>query len=161
MGSTMTTCYTDKGGWSINPMAGSATAETMPEAQYNTGKSEIFVGGPFAAFPENGYKAELLGNETVDSINALKIRMTSPDGISTVYYFDPATGYMVKAIQQVDVQGQMSDVEIKLSDYRQADGYTAPYKMEMYIPSVQFTMMNTVTKIEVNNPVDTAFFAKP
>ncbi len=161
MGSIITTCYTDKGGWSLNPMTGSTIAETMPDAQYKAGKDGIFIGGPFVRYPENGYKAEMLGNETVDSINAIKVRMTSPDSISTVYCFDPATGYLIKSTQQMDVQGQLTDMEVKLSDYRQADGYTAPYKMEMNIPSVQFTMLNTVTKIEVNNPVDTAFFAKP
>ncbi len=36
MGSLMTTCYSDKGGWSINPMTGATLPEDMPEAQYKT-----------------------------------------------------------------------------------------------------------------------------
>jgi len=161
MGSTITTCYNDKGGWSLNPMTGSTVAEAMPEQQYKSGKDQIFVGGPFFHYPENGYKAELLGSEAVDSIKALKLKMTSPDSTSSIYYFDSVTGLLVKSIAQMDVQGQISDIEIRLSDYRQADGFMTPWKMEMNIPSVQFAMTNTVTKIEINNPVDTAFFAKP
>jgi hypothetical protein len=161
MGNTMTTCYNDKGGWSLNPMTGSTTAEVMPDAQYKSGKDGIFVAGPFLDFSQRGYKAEVLGNETVDSINAVKIKVTSPDTISTVYLFDTVTGHLIKALQQMEVQGQMTDIEVKYSDFRQTDGFTMPYKMEMFIPTMQFSMTNTVTKVELNNPVDEAIFAKP
>jgi hypothetical protein len=67
MGSVITTCFTDKGGWSINPMAGSNSAEDMPDAQYNTSKDQIYIGAPFTIWAEKGYKAELLGNYSVGS----------------------------------------------------------------------------------------------
>src|SRR6266542_2080696 len=42
-GQTMVQCYTNKGGWMINPMAGSSDATPMPEDQYKTGKNQIFI----------------------------------------------------------------------------------------------------------------------
>ncbi len=161
MGNIITTCFNDKGGWSINPMTGSTTAEDMPEAQYKSGKEQIFVGGLFVNYTEKGYKPELIGNEAVDSLNTVKVKMTSPDGNSTLYYFDPLTGNLIKSISQMDVQGVLSDMEIKYLDYKQTDGYNLPYKMEMYIPSAQFSMTYTVTKVEVNQPVDEKMFEKP
>jgi hypothetical protein len=161
MGNIIATCYTDKGGWSINPMTGSTSAEPMPDAQYNSGKDNIFIGGAFVNYPENGYKAVLLGNEAVGDINAYKIKITLPDSSSSEYFFDPTTFLLVKSIQQVDMQGQMVDNVITLSDYQQTEGYTAPHKMEVSIAGGQFTMTMAVTKVEINVPVDEAIFVKP
>jgi hypothetical protein len=161
MGSQILTCYTDKGGWSINPMAGSTSPEDMPEKQYNSGKDQIVIGAPFINYAEKGYKAELAGTETVGNVNAYKIKFTSPDSTSAVYSFDPNTFYLVKSLQQAEMQGQMSDNEIIYSDYRQTDGYAMPYKMDMNMAGGQFSMVMTVTKVELNKPVDETVFSKP
>jgi hypothetical protein len=161
MGSPMTTCFSDKGGWSINPMTGATSPEDMPEAQYNSGKDQIVVGAPFINYAEKGYKAELMGTEAVGAVNAFKIKMTSPDSISSVYFFDPDTFYLVKSVQSIEMQGQITDNEITYSDYKPTDGYAVPYKMEMNIAGGQFQMAMTVSKVELNNPVDEAIFSKP
>jgi hypothetical protein len=61
----------------------------------------------------------------------------------------------------VEMQGQMTDNEITYSDYRQVEGYAVPYKMDMNIAGGQFQMTMTVSKVELNIPVDEAIFAKP
>lgn len=156
MGSVRTTCFNDKAGWSIS----SGSAEAMPEAQYNAGKGQIFIGAPFVFYAEKGYKAELLGNEAVESVNAYKIKLTAPDSTSVIYYFDPATGYLIKTVQQSEMQGQMVESTITYSDYRQTDGYTQPYKMVTnYAGMIDIT--NTVTKVEVNKAIDESVFIKP
>jgi hypothetical protein len=161
MGSPMITCFTDKGGWSTNPMSGSTTPEDMPEAQYNSGKDQIVIGAPFVNYAESGYKAELVGNEAVGDVNAFKIKLIAPDGKSSMYYFDPNTFYLIKAVQEADMQGQMVENIIIFSDYRLADGYAMPYKMDMDMAGGQFTMAMTVTKVELNVPVDETIFTKP
>jgi hypothetical protein len=160
-GTTITTCYSDKGGWSINPMTGATSPEDMPTSQYNSGKDQIVIGAPFINYAEKGYKAELVGNEAVGTINAYKIKLTAPDSTSSVYFFDPATSYLVRTVEQMDMQGQMTDNEITLSDYRQVEGYAVPYKMDMNIAGGQFQMTMTVSKVELNKPVDETIFAKP
>ena len=161
MGSLMVTCYTDKGGWSINPMTGATAPEDMPEAQYNSGKDQITVGAPFIDYAEKGYKAELAGNEAVGAVNAYKLNLIATDGTSSVYYFDPNTSYLIKSIQMIEMQGQMIDNQITYSDYRQTEGYAVPYKMEMNIAGGQFQMAMTVNKVELNKPVDEAIFSIP
>jgi hypothetical protein len=161
MGSLMITCYTDKGGWTINPMTGATSPEDMPEAQYNSGKEQIVVGAPFINYAEKGYKAELLGSEAIDSVNAYKINLTSPDSISSLYYFDPNTFYLVKSVQEADMQGQTVENIITFSDYKQAEGYAMPYKMNMDMAGGQFTMTMTVNKVELNVPVNDSIFTKP
>jgi len=160
MGSNMITCITDKGGWSINPMMGSGSADDLPEAQYNASKDQIFIGAPFTTYKDKGYKTELLGRESVGSVNAFKVKLTAPDSTSGVYFFDPETGYLIQAVTQADMQGQMVENVTTYSDYRATDGYTLPYKTSMNMGG-QMDMTSTVTKVEVNKPVDQAIFAKP
>jgi hypothetical protein len=61
----------------------------------------------------------------------------------------------------MDMQGQMTDNEITFSDYKQTDGYAVPCKMEMNIAGGQFQMVMTVSKVELNKPVDEAIFSMP
>lgn len=161
MGSIITSCFTDKGGWGVNPMTGSTTPETMSDIQYNTGKDQIYVGGPFVNFTEQGYKAELLGTENVANVNAFKVKVLAPDSTSSLYFFDPATGYMVQSVTQSEMQGQMVDNVITYSDYKATDGYFVPYKLDMSMAGGQVAMLMAVTKVELNKEVDEKIFVKP
>lgn len=160
-GSAIINCYNDKEGWSINPMTGSGSAETMSEGQYNSSKSQIVIGAPFINYSEKGYKSELLGTETVGAVKAVKIRLTSPDNTEATYFFDPGSFYLIRSVQQTDMQGQMVENIMTYSDYRQTDGYYIPFKASMDIAGGQFFVDMTVTKVELNKPVDEKIFVKP
>jgi hypothetical protein len=142
-------------------MMGSTTAEAMPEAQYNAGKDQIFVGGQFINWAEKGYKAELIGTDTIEKVNAFKIRLTLPDNTSSVYYFDPATSYLIRTVQEAEMQGQMMENIISYSDYKPTDGYFLPNKLELNMANGQFIMDMTVTKVQLNIPVDETIFVQP
>ena len=47
-GTKIVQCFTDKGGWAINPMAGASTPQAMPEDVYNSGKGQLNIGGGVA-----------------------------------------------------------------------------------------------------------------
>jgi hypothetical protein len=160
-GTTITSCYGEKDGWSINPMGGSGTAETMTAEQYNAGKDGITIGGPYIDFTSKGYKAELLGNETIGTANTFKIKITSPDNITTTDYFDATTFYLIRTVAQSEMQGQMIENIITYSDYKDSEGYMMPYKMEMDMAGGQFQMVMIFTKLELEKPIDAAVFAKP
>lgn len=157
-GYNIISCYTDKEGWSINTMIGESSAKIMPPAQYNLGKDQIIIGSPFINYAEKGYKVELLGTDTV--VNAYKIKFTSPDSILSVYFFDTRTFYLVQAVSQSVAVGQIVESIANYSDFRQTDGYTIPYKTELYVGG-QYANEMKVTKIELNKPVDELIFKKP
>jgi hypothetical protein len=161
MGSIITTCYNDKNGWSINPMTGSSSAEIMPETQYNATKDQIVIGGPFINYAEKGYQAELLGTDSVANTKTYKIKLTSNANSSNVYFFDINNFNLVQSIVQTEMQGQLVEYVYTFSDYRQADGYTTPYKMELNIGGGQFIMVMTVTRLELDRPVADSIFVKP
>lgn len=160
-GTSVTMCVTDSAGWSINPMTGNYNAEYMPPEQYKASKDEIYIGGPFTDYANRGYKLELAGQETIDSVNANKVIVTSPDSVITQYFFDPETGYLVQIIQTSNMGGQQMNITTGFSDFRKTDaGIVVPYKIETNYGG-QFFLTETVTKVEINQPVDPAIFIKP
>jgi hypothetical protein len=160
-GTSVTMCVTDSAGWSINPMTGNYNAEYMPPEQYKASKDEIYIGGPFADYAKRGYKLELAGQQTIGTMNANKIIVTSPDSVTIQYFFDSETGYLVQMIQTSNMGGQSMDITTGYSDYRKTDaGISVPYKIETNYGG-QFFLTETVTKVDVNVPVDPAIFVKP
>jgi hypothetical protein len=160
-GTSVTMCVTDSAGWSINPMTGNYNAEYMPPEQYKASKDELYIGGPFADFAARGFKLELAGQQTIGSINANKVIVTSPDSITTQYFFDSETGYLVQMVQTSNMGGQAMDITIGFSDYRKTDaGISVPYKIETNYGG-QFFLTETITKVDINQPVDRAIFVKP
>ena len=55
----------------------------------------------------------------------------------------------------------MTDNAMTFSDYKEVEGYFVPYKIDMDMAGGQFTMAMTVTKVELNKPVDETIFNKP
>jgi len=160
MGSAVVNCITPEGGWTINPFMGSGMAETMPESQFKEGKDQIYIGAPFSVYREKGYKAEYVGTEEVSGVKAFKIKLTSPDGVLSWHFFDPSTGYLMKTVQQAQAEGQTVEAFILYNDYRVTGGLALPFKTYYNLGNM-FELTNTITKVELNKPVDATFFIKP
>jgi hypothetical protein len=160
MGQKMVQCYTDKGGWVINPMAGSSEPVDMPADQYNAGKSQMYITDILVDYASKGYKVEYLGTENVGSINTHKIKVLSSDNITFNYYIDPATNYVIKMNMSTNMMGQDITITNTLSDYRKTDdGLVLPFKTEVDYGG-QFFMVLNVKKVEFNKPVDPVIFEK-
>jgi hypothetical protein len=156
-GTKMVQCYNDKGGWTVNPMAGGPDPTPMPDDQYNFGKSQIFVGGPLYDYAAKGSKVELIGKDE----KTYKIKLTTKDNIESVYVIDAST-YFVKSLA---AKGKMQDQDVEIttsfSDYRKTDaGYVVPYAIDVDLGG-QFTFSVAIKKVELNKTIDPAIFAMP
>jgi hypothetical protein len=156
-GTKIVQCFTDKGGWMINPMAGGADATPMPDDVYNAGKAQIYVGGALYDYAAKGSKIELLGKEG----SAYKIRLTTKEKAESDYLID-STSYFVKSVQS---KGKMQDQDVTIttsfSDYRKTDlGLLMPYAIDLDIGG-QFQLTIAVKKVELNKTIDPAVFAMP
>jgi hypothetical protein len=157
MGSMVVNVITDQGGWAINPFMGGTTPEDMTEDQYNAAKYQIDVAGPFITYPENGFKAELLGEVAIGDARAVKVKLTSPEDIVSVHFFDTDSGYLIRSIED----GDMGENETTFSDFRKVEGFVIPYGMEVSFAGGQAYVYFTVDKVEVNTPVDESIFNRP
>ncbi|MGO9335898.1 MAG: hypothetical protein ACLPY1_00155 [Terracidiphilus sp.] len=156
-GTKIVQCYTEKGGWILNPMAGSVTATPMPDDAYSAGKSQIRVGGALYDYAAKGSKVELLGKEG----SAYKIKLISKENVETTYLID-STSYLVTTVMS---KGKMQDQDVpittRVSDYRKTDlGYVIPYAIDVDFGG-QFELTIAVKKVELNKTIDPAVFAMP
>lgn len=157
MGSTIVTCFSETGGWDINPGKSGNAAIVMSEKEYNDKKNQIFIGAPFIVYKENGYTAEIINTEMLDGLSTTKLRVTSPSNISSDYYFDSKTSLIVKVVQA----GEMGETISTYSDYRDVDGgYKLPFKIDTDMGGGQVKMKMTVQKASLNVAVDKAIFEK-
>ena len=161
-GTLMVMCYTDSMGWQINPMTGNYSADNMPESQYLAGKDNLFVGGPFISdYKAKGYSVELVGQETVGSANAYKIKVISPEKTESNYFFDPDSYLLLRISQSAEMMGQSMEVILTLSDYQKPENaYLMPFSIETNYGG-QFFLVTKINKVEVNKPIEPAVFVKP
>jgi hypothetical protein len=156
-GTKIVQCYTDKGGWFINPMAGAATATPLPDDAYNAGKAQINIGGALYDYAAKGGKVELLGKEG----NAYKIKLTTKDSVESVFLIDSTSYLLTTEMSKAKMQGQDVDVTINFSDYRKTDlGYMIAYAMNESFGG-QFELTIAWKKVELNKTIDPAVFAMP
>jgi len=156
-GQKVITVYTDKGGWTVNPFAGSTDPQVLPDEQYKASEDDIYI-EPFFKYAERGSKVELQGQEKVGDINAYKIKLTNKDNSSATYYLDPSTYQIVQISGTTNMMGQDMEVKTTCSDYKKTDyGFVVPQTIQVNIGD-QFSMTTKLNKIEVNQPVDASIF---
>ena len=156
-GTKIVQCYTDKGGWAVNPMAGAADPSPMPDDQYMAGKSQIFIGGPLYDYAAKGSKIELMSKDA----DTYKLKVTTKDNVESVIAIDAKT-FLIKSVAgKAKMQGQDVESTSTVSDYRKTDvGYLVPYHVDIDLGG-QFSLNITVKKVELNPTIDPAVFEMP
>jgi hypothetical protein len=156
-GQTFTTCYTDKGGWQVNPYAGATTPTPLPDELYKQGRSVLDITGPLFNYAAKGNKVELLGKEG----NDYKLKVTSKDSVEVTVFIDATTYYMDKVIASASMMGQTMEVTSTFSNYKKGDmDLVFPYTVEISYGG-QFNVATTIKKIEINKTIDPAIFVMP
>ena len=155
-GTKIINCYTDKGGWSVNPMAGATDPTPMPDDVYNAGKGQINIAGPLYDYAAKGSKIELFGKDGKN----YKIKLTTKENVESIYVIDSTTYYVTSVQSKGKMQDQNVDITTKLSDYRKTDlGFVVPYAIDVDLG--QFALSIAVKKVELNKTIDPAVFAMP
>jgi len=154
-GTKIVNCYTDKGGWSINPFFGNPDPQAMPDEAYKAGKDLIYFGASLFDYSAKGNNVELIGKEG----NNYKLKVIS-GGIETNVYVDTATYYINKTVAKGDFGGNPIEITINLSDYKKTDfGVTLPYTRVTDLGG--FSLSAKITKVEVNKDIDLKIFDMP
>lgn len=154
-GSKIISCFTDKGGWAINPMAGATAAQAMPDELYKAGRSQIYVGGALLDYASKGNTVELVGKEE----NNYKIKVTNGTAESN-YFIDPATHYLVKMVSKGEMMGAPVEVVTSFSDHKKTDfGIVLPYAKTIDLGG--FVLAAKTNKVEVNKEIDPKIFEQP
>jgi hypothetical protein len=155
-GTKIVQCFTDKGGWTINPFAGQATATPLPDDAVKQSQGQLVIGGPLVNYSANGGKVELVGKDTAD----YKIHLTGSNGQDATYFINMKT-YLIDMVEaKANMGGQEIDRVIHFSDYKKTDaGLVLPGKQSFDNPQGTVTITNN--KFEVNKDIDPAIFEMP
>ena len=152
--------YTDKSGWTQNPFTGANDPQAFPDNVYKMGKYQIYL-VPLLDYAAHGDKVELLGQERIGGgagPNTYKIKVSNPNGMNAVYYFDIANNLIIQSVISTDFAGQTTDVTSTYSDYVKSDaGWLYPQTVGIDFAG-NFAMTSKVSKIEINPTIDAAIF---
>ena len=153
-------CVTDTGGWSVNPMAGQTSPEPIPDEVRKAAKIQTHV-YPLLDFASRGDRVELLGRDSVNGVNAYKVKFTSRDSVEILFYFDPSTYYIAKVVVIGTMQGQDATTMIEFSNYQKTD-FGVMFAMTEKITLPQgITLTLTNKKIDINKEIDPNIFVMP
>lgn len=160
-GQKIVQCYTDKGGWMINPMMGGTDPQPLSEEQYKGVEEQIYATGPLFDYAAKGNKVEFVGQEKVGDVSAYKLKVTNKDSAETTLYLDPSTYYIIQLERSQEMMGNPVTVIVKNSNFQKTDeGYVFPRTLETDFGE-QFSLAATVNKIEVNPAIDPSTFDMP
>lgn len=146
---------TPTGGWTYLPFMGQAGAEPMPEEQVKDGADELDIQGSLLNYKDKGHTVELQGTEAVDGNPCYKVKLTTKSGKTRTLFIDDKNYYLVRSVARAVVMGQEQEVTINYSDFKKTDdGYVFAHAIGGAFGQGDMT----VTKIEVNKPVDEKLF---
>jgi outer membrane lipoprotein-sorting protein len=159
-GQKIVQCFTEQGGWGINPMMGQTSA-ALPEDQVKAGKAQMDAGGPLFNYAAKGNTVELAGKDSVGAALAYKLKLKTKDGVESFFWIDPATYYVLKSSVKTNMQGSEMETIIAFSNYKKTDyGFVMPTTTEISL-SQGLVMNITSKKTEINKDVDMKLFEMP
>lgn len=157
--------YDGEVGWTINPFAGSAEPQKLPEDQMASMKDNAAFDDPFVFFREKGYTVTYEGTGEAEGVSCHILKLVKPgeageEGSTTLCYFDAET-YLQMMLKQKDTQMDGQEVEIVFSDYQDiGDGVIMPFGMETRMQG-QSIMKMSFTAISANPEISDSEFAFP
>lgn len=146
---------TPTAGWSFMPFMGQSAAEAMPEDQVKEASDELDLQGVLFNYQEKGNKVELLGKEDVDGTECFKLKLTTKAGKERTFFVDPKNYYILRTVAKAVVMGQEQEVTVNYGDYKKTEeGFVFAHSIGGAFGQGDMT----VTKLEVNKPVDEKVF---
>jgi outer membrane lipoprotein-sorting protein len=160
-GLTAVQAYDGKDAWQIMPFMGKKDPEVMSADDKKDIEENADIDGPLVDYKSKGNKVELLGKEKLEGTDAYKLKATLKNGDVITIYLDADSFLEIKEEVKRNVRGSEQEVEAVMGDYKEVNGVMFPFAMENGIKGSQEKQKLTVSKIELNVPVDDSIFKMP
>ena len=160
-GLTAVSAYDGKDGWSMSPFGGRREAEKQSDDDARALAQAAEIDGPLIEWRGKGHRVEYLGIEDVDGTPAHKLRVTRKDNDVQYVYIDPDSWLEIRITTVRKVRGTEDVTETDLGAYQQVNGVWLPFSMESGGKGEPRNSRITVTRAEVNVPIDDAWFKVP
>ena len=157
MGLTGYIINTTSEGWTYMPFQGQSAPEAMPAEAVIEASDQLDLQNSLMNYKEKGHQVEYIGKEDVEGTECLKLKVLFKGGAEATMFFDPSTYYIIKQLSKTKSTGQEAVQEQTFSNFTKQDGYVFPFSMTGMGPGGTVT----VTKIEINKPLDESLFKVP
>jgi len=159
-GLTFIQTYNGKEGWNLNPFAGSTVPQPFTDDQMKSMRYQADMDGMLWNWKEKGYTVTLEGNEDMEGTSCFKVKLTTKDGDSFIYYLDSDSYIMLRTNSKIKVQGNDSESNSYFSNYMQVEGMAIPGKVDIKVDGQTVSTIIT-DKVEINMQLDSTLFEKP
>lgn len=135
--------------------------EGMGQIQYLEGDmlEELKVQSKLNAFldyEKDGVNLDVKGIETIDSVDAYRIELTTASGKKYTHYYDLNSGYKIREISELATpQGSFTQT-IDLKDYKEVDGLMFPFKLIQNVGGRSMELI--VESIKINSNLSDSMF---
>ena len=160
MGNKIITVIDGEGGW-MNRPGGTGEPEDLPREQVKAGVSQKNIGSSLLIAKNEGAKIDLVSKEKLDGAEVYLLKITKKSGEESQVFVSASTGFIVKAINKMNVQGQQVEAEVMYSNYKSIDGLFFPFTVETPSPMGGGNMVVETSSIDLNPVLDASLFAKP
>ncbi|WP_247233480.1 outer membrane lipoprotein-sorting protein [Telluribacter sp. SYSU D00476] len=147
-------------GWTINPMTGQSTATPLPDEMVKAMSGQVDLTGLYN-YKAKGYKAELIGQETLEGAPVYLVKVTNANGVTLTNYISKDTYYIVRTLVKANVNGQDVETKMSQSNFKKVDGITYPFSAEIESPAMPGAITMVVKSVQVNPKIDESIFAMP
>ena len=163
MGNKIITVVDGEGGWMNRPamMGGTGEPEDLPREQVKATISQKNIGSSLLIAKNEGSKIDLVSKEKLDGAEVYLLKITKKNGEESQVFVSSSTGFIVKAINKMNVQGQQVEAEVLYSNYKSIDGLFFPFTVETPSPMGGGNMVVETASIDLNPVLDASIFAKP
>ena len=157
-GSKMVTVYTDKAGWTINPMAGQTEPTPVAEDLVKTSQMQLDATGPLFDYAAKGNKVQFVGTEK----GTYHLKVSTPANNDIDFYIDTTTYYISNMVMNMNINGQDLEMLVENSDYKKVDnGLVMPFSTKLDFRGTGLVITTNQTKIEVNKDINESIFEMP
>ena len=163
MGNKIITVIDGEGGWMNRPamMGGTGEPEDLPREQVKVAISQKNIGSSLLIAKNEGSKIDLVSKEKLDGAEVYLLKITKKNGEESQVFVSASTGFIVKSINKMNVQGQQVEAEVLYSNYKSIDGLFFPFTVETPSPMGGGNMVVETSSIDLNPVLDASIFVKP
>ncbi len=160
-GLTAVQAYDSTNAWQIMPFMGKKDPELMSADEAKEMQETADLDGPLVDYKSKGNQVELLGKEKLEGTDAYKLKVNLKNGDVQTIYLDADSFLEIKEETKRTVRGTERDVESSIGDYKEVDGIVFPFAIESGVKGSTETEKLTISKIELNVPVEDSVFKMP
>jgi hypothetical protein len=148
-------------GWVYNPFLPNPSVAAMSAGDLAGIADEADFEGPFVDYKAKGNQIEYVDKEQIDGKIVQKLKLTGKQGDVSYFFFDAATGLIMKWQGTRKVGDKELPWETYFRDFREVDGLKYPFLVESAGADSDQTQKIAATNIETNIPINESQFAKP